>query len=238
LLVSHFLVNLSAALFRVKKPAIHIYQGFWRFITDLSSFKNMGVKMASVEIIGLLCAGSMRYHERRSGRIPGGRRSGDQLTRDELAGLLSGLDAASMNLAFAKYANDLDAERQLIAQVRVWTAGVAVKELWQIVKGRPTVVNMAALAVFEVVRPNRCCHCHGVGIKANKVCPTCNGTGFKAISGSKISAAMCIDKSNFCRTWHSRYELVYRHVADLDQRVNSVLARSNKLDVDNRNVFV
>jgi hypothetical protein len=194
--------------------------------------------MASVEIIGLLCAGSMRYHNSLMGRTSGGRRSGDQLTRDELAGLLSGLDAASMNMAFAKYASDLDAERLLIDQVRVWTAGVAVKELWHIVQGRPTVVNMAALAVFEVVRPNRCCHCSGVGLKANRVCPTCNGTGFKAISDSKISAAMGIDKSNFCRTWHSRYELVYRHVTDLDQRVNSVLGRSNKKDVDSRNVFV
>jgi hypothetical protein len=194
--------------------------------------------MASVEIIGLLCAGSMRYHNSLMGRPSGGRRSGDQLTRDELAGLLSGLDAASMNLAFAKYAEDREAERLLIAQVRGWAAGVAVRDLWQIVKGRPTVCNLAALAVFEVVRPNRCGCCHGVGLKANKVCPTCNGSGFKGLSDSKISAAMGIDKSNFCRTWHSRYELVYRHVADLDQRVNSVLGRSNKKEVDNRNVFV
>jgi hypothetical protein len=162
------------------------------------------------------------------GRPSGGKRSGDQLTRDELAGLLSGLDAASMNLAFAKYANDLEAERLLIAQIRGWAAGVAVKEMWNIVRGRPTVVNMAALAVFEVVRPNRCGCCLGVGVKTNRVCPSCNGSGFKSLSGRKISTVIGVDESCYRRTWNSRYEIVYRYVSGLDQRINAVLGKANK----------
>ncbi len=183
--------------------------------------------MASVEIIGLLCAGSMRYHDLQIGCKSGIRRSGEQLTRDELAGLLSGLDAASMNMAFAKYANDLDAERLLIAQVRVWAAGIAVRESWSIVRGRPTICNMSALAVLEVVRPNRCCRCSGRGFIAHRLCSVCNGSGHKHLAGKKIAEAIGIDECTFRRMWRPRYEQVMKYVQDIDSVVNRVLYRSD-----------
>jgi len=82
--------------------------------------------MASVEMIGLFCAGAVRYH------LTGGRRSvGDQLSRAELAGLLAGLTKPAMNMALAKYAGDQDSERMLVAHVQVWAAGEAVREKWR-----------------------------------------------------------------------------------------------------------
>lgn len=191
------------------------------------SFELLGGNMASVEIIGLLCAGSMRYHERRVENAGGNRRSGDHLSRDELAGLLSGLDAVAMNLALAKYANDLDAERLLIAQVRVWTAGIAVKELWSIVIGRPTVCNMAALAVFEVVRPNRCTRCLGRGFVGHRLCTVCNGSGHKHLAGSKIAEAIGIEEHTFRRLWRPRFEQVMSFVQGIDTVVNRVVYRAD-----------
>lgn len=171
--------------------------------------------MASVEIIGLLCAGSTRYHE--FGGHCGA--ADDRLSRSELAGLLSGLDRVAMNLALAKYAGDLAAERMLIAQMRVW----AVRQGWKIVKGRPTVINMAALAVFEVVRPNRCYRCSGRGVVAHRVCSVCSGSGFKALSGSKMALVMAIDESNWRRLWHDRYEKCYRYVQGIDSAIHDRL---------------
>ncbi|MBE0435696.1 MAG: hypothetical protein IBX56_07830, partial [Methylomicrobium sp.] len=62
--------------------------------------------MASAEIIGLLCAGTTRYHE------AGSSRCADRVSRSELAGLLAGADRGLMAMAFAKYAGDVEAERE------------------------------------------------------------------------------------------------------------------------------
>jgi len=178
--------------------------------------------MASVEVIGLLCAGSTRYHE--AGRSS----STDRLSKAEIAGLLAGLSREAMNLALAKYALDVDAERMLIAHVRVWSAGVAVKEAWQIIKGRPVVSNMAALAVFDVVRPNRCQRCSGRGVSVNRVCSGCSGSGYKSLSARQIAEAIGIDESCYRRTWKVRYEQIYQHVDRMDQDISWVLYWADK----------
>lgn len=174
--------------------------------------------MASVEMIGLLCAGSTRYHE-----IGGGGGPGDNLSRAELAGLLAGLGDIAMAMALAKYAGDVDSERKLVAHVRVWAAGVAIRERWQIVKGRPTLSNISALAVFEVVRPNRCAKCSGRGFVVAKVCSCCKGTGYKQLSGRKISEAVSVDECNFRRLWRGRYDQCFMYVQRIDAEVNRVL---------------
>jgi hypothetical protein len=169
-------------------------------------------------MIGLLCAGSTRYHQQ------GGRSSGkDKLSRSELAGLLSGLNRIEMNFALAKYGCDLDAERMLIAQVRVWSAGVAVRESWKIIKGRPSLSNMSALVVFEVVRPNRCNRCHGRSVHINHTCDRCSGSGYHHLSGCQIAEAIGVDHANYIRTWKSRYEYALKYVQDIDCEVNSKL---------------
>lgn len=179
--------------------------------------------MANAEIIGLLCAGSTRYHElgRSSNR--------EHLSRAELAGMLAGLSDTSMHLALAKYAIDQDAERLLIAHMRMLASGVAVREKWQVVKGRPTIVNMSALAVFEVVRPNRCSRCHGRGILGMKTCLCCDGTGYKTLSRRKIAEAIGIDESNYRRLWKSRYDKLFSYLQGLDADIYKVLHNSDRL---------
>ena len=192
--------------------------------------------MASVEIIGLLCAGSTRYHEQGD---HGG--AADKLSRSELAGLLSGLDRVAMNLALAKYAGDLEAERMLIAQVRVWAADVAVRESWHIVKGRPTLCNMSALVVFEAVRPNRCYRCQGRGMVSIKLCPVCNGSGYKALSGNKMAGVIGVDECNWRRLWRARYEQCFNYLQGIDSAVNNILLWSDHERIFNilkKNVFI
>jgi hypothetical protein len=170
--------------------------------------------VASVELIGLLCAGSVKYHP-----AHGRSSSRESLSRSELAGLLSGLTGAQMDMALAKYGGDLASERQLIAHVQVWAAGVAVREGWRIVRGRPLVCNMAAIAVFEVVRPNCCGRCHGRGLLVNRSCPRCDGTGSRQLSGRDIAEAIGIEHGNYCRTWRDRYDNAYKYVQAIDSKV-------------------
>jgi len=179
---------------------------------------SLGVGVASVEIIALLCAGSIAYHG-----IPGGGGTGDRLSKLEIAGLLSGLSKPAMNLALAKYALDLDAERLLIAHVRVVAAGLAVKEGWHIIKGRPVLCNMSALAVFESVRPNRCVRCCGRGVHVHRVCSVCGGSGYKALSGRQVAEGMGIDEKCFRRLWKSRYEGLVGYLQRFDAEISRAL---------------
>jgi hypothetical protein len=179
--------------------------------------------MANVEIIGLLCAGSVKYHELSGG---GGGAAG-VLSRAELAGLLSGLSSEAMNFALAKYAGDLEAERSFISQLRVWAVGVANQEGWQIVRGRPTVVNMCALAAFEVVRPNRCQRCHGRGVDVSKPCVVCNGSTFRPLSGRFIADAVGVSETDFRRLWKGRYERIYGRVHNIDANINRIIRLSD-----------
>jgi hypothetical protein len=181
-----------------------------------------GGMMASVEIIGLLCAGSVRYHPAR------GRSAGEALSRAELAGLLSGLTGPQMHLAMARYAGDESSERKLIAHVRVWAAGIAIREDWKIVRGRPLVCNMAALAVLEVVRPNRCRRCQGRGSLISRICCSCGGSGYYRLSGRRIADAIGVDHANYIRSWCGRYERAVRYVQGIDSQVIIGLRMASK----------
>jgi hypothetical protein len=158
----------------------------------------------------------------------GGQSSAGQLSRLEVAGLLKGLSPEAVNLALAKYCGDLGAERALIAQVRTWAAGVAVKEQWPVVRGRPTVVNMCALAVMEVVRPNRCATCKGTGYKGVRLCQSCNGVGVKGLAGVVVAEACGLDGSNYLKTWRRRYEVVLQRVSDYESDVVVLVNKNNK----------
>ncbi|MGR9087311.1 MAG: hypothetical protein ACU841_09590, partial [Gammaproteobacteria bacterium] len=68
-----------------------------------------------------------------------------------------------------------------------WLAGVAIRESWKVVRGRPTICNMARLAVKEVVGDNRCGRCKGRGILLARVCGQCNGSGYQRLSGRRIA---------------------------------------------------
>ena len=103
--------------------------------------------MASVELIGLLCAGSSRYHKVSSG---GG--VGDQLSKSELAGLLAGMSPAAMALALAKYALDNDAECELVSYILAWATEVSCNEKWKFIEGKPCLVNMSVMAMVEIGR--------------------------------------------------------------------------------------
>ena len=183
--------------------------------------------MGGVEGLALLTAGSTRYHDS-VGRSAG---SAGKLCRSELAGLLSGLGSTAVNMALAKYMGDVDAERILIEQVKMWAYGVAAREHWRIVAGRPCVSNMSALAVFDVVRPNWCGLCGGGGYVGIRYCKRCRGDGFERISGRVIANAIGIDECNYRRVWRGRYAIVFGFVQDIDFKVKSFVLKNGSKKV-------
>ena len=181
--------------------------------------------MAGVEVIGLLCAGSVRYHH-----VRGGSSTPGQLSRADIAGLLSGLSAEQMALAQAKYMADEDAERGLIAHVRVWLASRAITRRWALVRGVPVLSNMAAIAVFESVRPNVCGVCSGVGLMGSRDCVRCSGAGHMPLPVKSVADAMGLCESVFNRTWMTRYADTLGYLQAMDGEIRRVVMRATRED--------
>ena len=177
--------------------------------------------MATPEIIGVMMGGSGMA-------LSSGSFAGDRLSRGEFAGLLRGLPSIAMNLALAKYAVDKDAERMLIAQYRVEVMSDAIQQGWQIVKGKPTICNMATFAVLEVVSPNRCGKCRGRCYVGNKICSLCSGTGLRSISGRMIADSLQVSEPTYRRVWKPRFQAAVRRIQDIDSSVINALRVADK----------
>jgi len=170
--------------------------------------------MPNPELIALLTAGSALFkdheHETRGGVV---------LSRCELAGYLAGMTHGAALMAYAKWGQDEHSMRQLIAWVRVVAAGMAVEQGWEVVRGQPTILNLAAIATYEVVMPMVHEVCEGRGVVGFKTCTGCNGTGRKSLSSRAIQEAAGIERMSWRRHWEGRYRQIVKAVVELDAEV-------------------
>lgn len=141
--------------------------------------------------------------------IPGG---APALTMDQLMASLRGLARGPELLIRAAYIgqpvmNDLYQEGFDLAVT------MATEKGWKPVKGKPVLRGMAAMAIDEVVAPNRhfCRICGGTG-KTNGgpgeqagTCRRCGGSGNRFISMRSQAARCDIDEAAWRRTWAVRY---------------------------------
>lgn len=173
----------------------------------------------SVDALVRLCAGSVDFHAVRS-------TSGKGLMAAEVAGLLAGLDPLEMELAMAKYLGDVDAQERLIDAVKVLVTDRARTEGWRIIDGRPCLNNIAVLAVLDVVRPNVCAGCGGVGVVRGKLCLACDGSGTRVLSGRAIARAIGVDEKQYRAVWKSRYQGIFKLMQNIDCNVNLSVLRN------------
>jgi hypothetical protein len=94
----------------------------------------------------------------------------------------------------------------------------------------PTVLNLATIAVLEVVRPNTCRLCHGVGYVGIKACHSCDGAMFKPLSSRQVAKAIGVDESHYRRCWGERYVSVLLHVQAFDSEVRRAFRLSDQED--------
>jgi hypothetical protein len=171
--------------------------------------------MPNPELISLLTAGSALFKD----EIRHQPNNGVVLSRCELAGYLSGLTHGATLMAYAKWGNDEQAMRHLIAWVRVIAAGMAVEQGWPVERGKPVICNLAAIAAYEVVMPMVHDVCEGRGQVGFKTCNGCGGTGRKALSSRQVQEAVGIERNLWRRQWEGRYRQIVRAVVELDAEV-------------------
>lgn len=154
----------------------------------------------------------------------------ESINRVELAGLLSGLDRHETNFVLAKYRCDESAQVALMAHVRVYAAGLAVRGKWKIVRGKPIVYNMGGLAVIEAISPGRCGRCNGTGLLSGRACATCSGTGHKTISGRARAQYVGVDEKQWRQVWKSRYEDIHSYVLQIESSAEIKLEQVARQD--------
>lgn len=181
--------------------------------------------MASTEILKLLAAGSVNL----SGAGGG---SHDRLTGADVAAMLAGLSRPATLAGYAKFVGDEKALIDLASHVYCWSAGLANREGWKIVRGQPVVRNMSHLAVAEWCFPNRCLSCGGRGFSGVRVCSSCRGAGFRTIRDAERARVIGMDRRRFSHPWRSRYEQIYAYLWELEGQLSFALRSTSSLCVN------
>lgn len=184
--------------------------------------------MTNPELIALLTAQSALFTDDNRASSAGG----VLLTRAELAGYLAGLTHGGTLMAYAKYGQDEHAMRQLIAWVRVIAAGIAIEQHWDIERGKPVLMNLAAIATMEVVSPLVAPHdrCGGTGRIDGVKCRYCGGSGRvrRTLTAQSIYDACGLTRISWYRIWAARYKSIVNAVTALDAELqNGLTAESS-----------
>lgn len=160
-------------------------------------------------VVSKLAAGTTPL-EKGSGGAPA-------LTQSDAAACCSGLSDSQYELLTAKWARYEGVlprlAYRLMSEV---TCDMAVREKWEIPRGRLYMRKMTLLALAEVLDPQICRRCKGTQFIGHRTCPSCRGTGHRRLHGAQRARIIGCDKSRWYRVWAPRYEAVYRQIADLE----------------------
>ena len=159
--------------------------------------------------------------------LPRGGSAKDQLSGAELAGLLSGLGTVAVDLAYALYASDDQAQCKLRAHMQLYAVKLAVDEGWESVRGQPTVTRMGILSVFELISPGVCSLCHGSGVYQAHECDLCRGFGRMPSSGRQRANFIVVSRMAWQRLWADRYARIYNYLLGIDADVRNAVIRNS-----------
>lgn len=177
--------------------------------------------MQGFELIARLGYSTTRWGDEGAGYSEG------RLMRVELAGLLKSLSHEQLTLVLAKYGGDQNAVLECVRLTQLWTHARALRLDW------PPPTNdlfdkMAESAAFEMIHPNRCRGCKGIGLKNHKVCHSCGATGFNRLSMRALSDYLAMNRQAFSKIWYQRYEDIIRHLQTLESQAQIIINMNNK----------
>lgn len=155
----------------------------------------------------------------------------DTLKPSDIAAGLAGLPEGETAALMAKHMHDPQAFRRLRAQLLNRAARLALEQNWKGYRAsekradphhrQPVKLGpLVDLAIDELLRASVCPSCRGSTRSENKkrACQRCGGTGRLNYSASQRARRVGIDKSNWKRTWSSRYESIYRTGREWESR--------------------
>ncbi len=171
--------------------------------------------MSSAVLCGL-SAGCVRYDAVGRGARP-------ELTKAELAGLLSGLSQQAVNFALAVFCDDVSSFQ--LCQFHGVRVAVEFSRRydWRC-RSQEVVVALGVLAAIEFVRPDCCLSCHSLSMVEGKVC-SC---------GRRRGRIREVDRYQFvgvsARSWRGVWRDRYGYLVDYFQviagQVDDCVARS------------
>lgn len=168
--------------------------------------------------------------------VGGGGAVSDGIARGELGALLAGLDDFEMDLALAKYAGCFSSRASLVARCRVLVDGVAKRERWRRVDGRPCLDLLAVEAVGFVLDAKDCAVCDGVGfVRPAEACPVCDGIGVVGKSGREMARRFDVSLGSWNGTWSHRFFEIVRMLQGIDLNIKSYVFANNRSGIVKNN---
>lgn len=153
-------------------------------------------------------------------------KSFNALSQSDIAYLLKGLDELSQCLVRAKYVN-INEEKEKIKLYRHLN-----EQLAPLVDNVGYRIGLALSLTVDITDSNRCKQCRGVGqtVRLSKVteCSGCAGTGYKYLSGRKISKTCGMDESAYRRKYKAIYLRVREKLENIERGAIDHINRNYK----------
>lgn len=136
------------------------------------------------------------------------------ISMEELMGALAGLEPGPELAIRVAVCGQADMVKALELTTAVELSGVAARNGWRMVTGKPVLRSMAARAVAELADPKIyfCPACGGSGKRTptpknpSCECPRCNGYATIEPSGRQMAELIGIDEATWRRTWSGRMQ--------------------------------
>jgi hypothetical protein len=158
----------------------------------------------------------------------------EALSRAEIAGLMAGLREIEKDYVYAVFGDEA-AEDRVVNYVCWFVNQWASRSHWKDATAE-RLDKLAAVAVFEVVRPSVCRKCAGNAEVLRvvpghpwdaKPCKACQGAGVIQLTQRQIAAAIGIDESNYRRAWKARYGQAYKMINGIATDAERVIRRQS-----------
>jgi hypothetical protein len=182
----------------------------------------------SIDVLAKMFAGCSSYKQ--TARATGS----DALSRAEIAGLMAGLREIEKDYVYAVFGDEA-AESRIVNYVCWFVNQWASRSHWKDATAE-RLDKMAAVAVYEVVRPTVCKKCAGQSevmplIPLHpwhvKPCKACNGAGVIQLTQRQIALAIGVDESNYRRAWKPRYGQAYKMINGIATDAERVIRRQS-----------
>ena len=153
--------------------------------------------MAAIEMLCLLTPATLNYE-------PFNSTGNQELTKTEIAGMLSKLERPAQLLAWAKYMQDEQSANAFKFHMIQYSVGIANTMGWKILRGKPHVYNLGALVAYELIN---------------------EGILTKNMSNREKAKRIGISKSSWSETWQDRRNQLFEYGQNLDYQIRQRLKK-------------
>jgi hypothetical protein len=152
--------------------------------------------------------------------------TGMVLKAEDIAASLAGLERGPYLLIRYLWCQDHTVAKELNELLLKEIKHMALKKNWKYKNDTIKLSTFINVAIRELEHVNLCKSCNGTGVKTNKMCLPCYGTGKIKFSQSNCARVCGIKPSNWKLYWAGKYQDVCLLISEWNERgIDHLLSR-------------